>query len=158
MFQRRRLVEFSREEGAVSRHTWDQISCRAHGHTNPNDLSLLSGCLIHRRRKPSFKSCFCEPPDLQSPCSQYLGTLRECFQLVSEWARERVVVGLQTISVVVFCDTAERFSLTSSLHFLLSSETAHPIDAGSTVTRSVSVLNILLLQGNQNFSLPKFLP
>ena len=35
----------------------------------------------------TFQSCVCEPPDLQLLCQQYLGTLRECFQFVSELAR-----------------------------------------------------------------------
>ena len=46
----------------------------------------------------------------------------------------RVAVGRQTSDFVVSKETAESSPLTSSLHFLQSSETAHPIDAGSTVT------------------------
>ena len=102
-------------------------------------------CQIHRTSQAhTFQSCVCEPPDLQLPCQQHLGTLHECFQLVSERARERLVVGRQTTAFVVSCDTAERFPvasslhvLQSSLHFLQSSETAHPIDAGSTAARLV---------------------
>ena len=112
---------------------------RAHIATfNPTDLWLSSGSQIHRTRQfYTFQSCVCEPPDSQLLCQQYLGTLRECFQLVSEWARERLAVGRQTIAFVISCHTAERCPLTSSLHFLQSSETAHPIDAGSSVARLV---------------------
>ena len=72
-----------------------------------------------------------------SPHQQYLNKLRECFQLVSERERERVVVDGKTIAFVVSCDIAERFPLSSFLHFLQSAEIAHPVDAGPTVTRLV---------------------
>ena len=77
------------------------------------------------------------PPDLQLLCQQHLGTLRECLQLVSEWARERVAVARQTTAFVVSSETGEGPPLTSSLHFLQCSENAHPIDASSTLTRLV---------------------
>ena len=60
-------------------------------------------------------------------CPRYLDTLRVYFQLASEWARERVVVGRQTSAFVVSCDVAESSSLTASLHCLQSSKTAHSI-------------------------------
>ena len=100
---------------------------------DPNDSSLLSGSQIHRTRQSyTFQSCVCEPLDLQSLYPQYLA-LRECFQLVSERARERVAVGRRAAAFVVSCDTAERSPLTSSLHFLQSSETAHPTDESQSV-------------------------
>ena len=43
------------------------------------------------------------------------------------------MVGRET-AFVVSRDTAESLPMTSSLHFLQSSETTHPIDTGSTVT------------------------
>ena len=100
---------------------------------------------IHRTRRSIdkniiyFSSHTCVSRRIvQMPCQQYLGTLRECFHLVWEWAREREwSIGRKTTAFVVSFDTGERHPLTSSLHFLQSSETAHPIEAGSTVTRLV---------------------
>ena len=118
----------------MSCHTWDQTSCRTHRHADTSDLSLLSRSQIHRTSQAcTFQSYVCEPPDLQLPRQRDLGTLRWCSQLVSEWAQERVVVDRQTTVLVVSCATAGRLPLISSLHFLQSSETAHPIDAGSTM-------------------------
>ena len=77
----------------------------------------------------------------ETPCilsrvayEQCPGTSHECLQLVLEKAPERVVVGRKTVAYVVSCDNVKCFPMTSSLHFLQSSETAHPIDDGSTVT------------------------
>ena len=57
--------------------------------------------------------------------------LPTCFGAGEE---ERVVVGRQATALVVPCDIAESSPLTSFLNFLHVSETAHPTDAGSTVT------------------------
>ena len=86
----------------------------------------------HVKRTPGHP--LFELMDPQSTNQQSLGKLRECFQLVSERARERVVVGRKTTAFIVPCDTVERLPLTSFLHFLQSWETAHPIDAGSSGT------------------------
>ena len=67
--------------------------------------------------------------DVQPLFQQSFGTPRECFQAISE-----VAVGRQATAVVVSCNTARSFSPTSFLNFLHSSEAAHPIDVGSTVT------------------------
>ena len=64
-------------------------------------------------------------------------------QLVSEWVRQRVAVGRQTTAVVESCDTPERLQLITSLHFLRGSDTAHLIDAGSTVARLVHSQELL---------------
>ena len=45
-----------------------------------------------------------------------------------------MVVGRQATALVVSCDTAETSPLAQFLNLLQSSETPHPIDAGSTVT------------------------
>ena len=66
--------------------------------------------------------------DSQSPCQQSLGMSRECFRLVSEREKEIVVVGRQATAHIVSCDSAESY-----LHFLHSSDTSCPIDAGPTV-------------------------
>ena len=55
---------------------------------NTNDVSLLPRSQIHRTRQVcAFQSCVCELPDSQSADQQHIGTLRECFQLVSQRAR-----------------------------------------------------------------------
>ena len=85
IFPRKRFVEFWTEQDSSSRHTWDQTFCRAPGHANPNDLQLLPRNQNHSKRHANMsQSCVCAPLDHQSLCQQYLGTLRECFQLVSE--------------------------------------------------------------------------
>ena len=104
-------------------------------HANPCDLTLLPRSQVHRtRRATTFQSCACELMDVQSRCQQFLGTLRECFQLVSERAWEKAVVGRQAIAHVVSCDTAESSPLTSSWHLFQSSDTSYPIDADSSLT------------------------
>ena len=65
------------------------------------------------RQACTFQSYVCEPSDLQSPHQQYLGTSCECFQLVSERAKERVAVGRKTTALGVSCDTAESLPLAS---------------------------------------------
>ena len=64
-----------------------------------------------------------------------------------------LVVGRQTTAFVESSDYAERCPLTSSLHFLQSSETAQPIDAGlvqSHAAESQSVgCSLEQLQGNR---------
>ena len=73
--QRKRLVEFWYEQGALSRHTWNQILCRAHSHGNPNDLPFLPRSQIHRKRQASTnQSCVDVPLDQQSFCQQHLGS------------------------------------------------------------------------------------
>ena len=43
-----------RTQQALSRHTWDQTSCRAHRYANPNDSSLLPRIEIHRTRQENI--------------------------------------------------------------------------------------------------------
>ena len=63
-------------------------NCQAHSHANPNDWWLLSRSQIHRTCQANTnQSGVCAPLDLQLLCQQYLGTMRECFHLVSERAR-----------------------------------------------------------------------
>ena len=62
-----------------------------------------------------------------------LDTLRGCFQLVLERARERVVAGCQIAALVVSHDS-ECFPLTSCLICCESSEHTQPNAAGPTVT------------------------
>ena len=136
-FQRRRPVEFWKEQWAVSRHTWDQLSCSSAWPRKPNS------CVAFVKPSPPNTSIICSPARWfvsRRACGCFVNnTSARCASVSSLFrcARETVVVGRQKTAFVVSCDTAERFPLTSFLHFLQSPATAHPIDAGSTVARLV---------------------
>ena len=117
------------------RHTWDQNFVSGTWPHKPNRFVAF----VRKSLPPNTSSTGLPvmPPDLQLLCQQHLGTLRECLQLVSEWARERVVLARQTTAFFESSETGAGPPLTSSLHFLQRSENAHPTDAGSTLTRLV---------------------
>ena len=72
-------------------------------HTNPRRFCQESRSTERVKQKLSSHA-FVSRWTCQSLCQQYLDTPRECFQLVSERARERVVVGRQATAFVVSCD------------------------------------------------------
>ena len=65
IFQRKRPVQFWREQGALTRRSWNQRQCRAHIQGTPHDLTLSPGRQVHRTRQAyTYQSHACELMDV----------------------------------------------------------------------------------------------
>ena len=108
----------------MSCHFWVQTFCRAHSHAIQDVLTLSPRRQVHRTRR-GYMSSHAFVNRWQTPYQQYLGTSRECFQLVSERTRERAAVRrlflsyLATVSVLrgprvrTFCTVMDPLSRTT---------------------------------------------